>query len=342
MAIIDFVKWDNYANEMVWKFPSQELSTWTQLIINESQEAVVVKEGVFDGPFSAGRHTLETKNIPGLTTLIGIPFGGNSPFTAEVWYFNKSINLNIKWGTADPIQIEDPKYKTLLPVRAYGQYGIRVQDSKRFLKYLIGTKAKHTFDELRTQLKGILTTKVKSIISSSIFNSGVSIFEISSHLDRISKEINSHLSESLKTYGLEAIDFSVESISVPEDDLAVKSLKSALAKKAEMGIVGFTYQQEKSFEVLNSAASNDGASGAIINSGIGLGVGLGVVSPITTTFKDVVQNIDNKIPSAATNVALNKEKLELIKELSNMAESGLLTRAEFEQEKSKILKGENG
>lgn len=339
MAIIDFVKWDNFSNEMVWKFPSQELSTWTQLIVNESQEVVVVKEGVFDGPFSAGRHTLETKNIPGLTTLIGLPFGGNSPFTAEVWYFNKSINLNIKWGTADPIQIEDPKYKTLLPVRAYGQYGIKVLDSKKFLAYLIGTKAKYTFDELRVQLKGILITRVKSIISRSIFESGVSIFEISSHLDRISNEINIYLNETLETYGLEAVDLSVESISVPEDDLAVKSLKSALAKKAEMGIVGFTYQQEKSFEVLNSAASNEGASGAIINSGIGLGVGLGVVSPIATTIKDVFQNIEHITPSPVTNVVSTKEKLDLIKELSIMVESGLLTRTEFEQEKSKILKG---
>jgi len=287
----------------------------------------------------AGRHTLETKNIPGLTSLIGLPFGGNSPFTAEIWFFNKSFNLNIKWGTADPIQIEDPKYKTLLPVRAYGQYGIRVLDSKKFLAYLIGTKAKYTFDELRVQLKGILITKVKSIIGRSIVDSGVSIFELSSHLDEISKEINSYLNESLLAYGLEAIDFSVVSISVPEDDIAVKSLKSALAKKAEMGIVGFTYQQEKSFEVLNSAASNTGASGTIINSGIGLGIGLGVVSPIASTVKDVIQNIDNKTPVEIKNGALTREKLDLIKELSIMVEDGLLSKAEFEDEKSKILKG---
>jgi len=339
MAVIDFVKWDNFSNEMVWKFPSQELSTWTQLVVNESQEVVLVKEGVYDGPFMAGRHTLETKNIPGLTSLIGLPFGGNSPFTAEIWFFNKSFNLNIKWGTADPIQIEDPKYKTLLPVRAYGQYGIRVLDSKKFLAYLIGTKAKYTFDELRVQLKGILITKVKSIIGRSIVDSGVSIFELSSHLDEISKEINSYLNESLLAYGLEAIDFSVVSISVPEDDIAVKSLKSALAKKAEMGIVGFTYQQEKSFEVLNSAASNTGASGTIINSGIGLGIGLGVVSPIASTVKDVIQNIDNKTPVEIKNGALTREKLDLIKELSIMVEDGLLSKAEFEDEKSKILKG---
>ena len=339
MAVIDFVKWDNFSNEMVWKFPSQELSTWTQLVVNESQEVVLVKEGVYDGPFMAGRHTLETKNIPGLTSLIGLPFGGNSPFTAEIWFFNKSFNLNIKWGTADPIQIEDPKYKTLLPVRAYGQYGIRVLDSKKFLAYLIGTKAKYTFDELRVQLKGILITRVKSIIGRSIVDSGVSIFELSSHLDEISKEINSDLNESILAYGLEAIDFSVVSISVPEDDIAVKSLKSALAKKAEMGIVGFTYQQEKSFEVLNSAASNTGASGTIINSGIGLGIGLGVVSPIASTVKDVIQNIDNKTPVEIKNGALTREKLDLIKELSIMVEDGLLSKAEFEDEKSKILKG---
>lgn len=340
MGVLDFVKWDNFGNEMVWKHPSQELSTWTQLIVNESQEAILVREGVFDGPFKAGRHTLDTKNIPGLTALIGLPFGGRSPFTAEIWYVSKTINLDIKWGTADPILVEDPKYKVLLPIRAYGQYGVRVQDAKKFLSYVIGTKNKYTYEELRMQIKGLLITKVKSIISRAIVTSGVSIFELTAHLDLISSEINKNLAEVLIPYGLVPMEFSVASISVPDDDQAVKSLKGALAKKAEMGIVGFTYQQEKSFEVLNSAASNEGSSGAIINSGIGLGVGLGMINPISTKVSGLTQAIDGSAEDKSSiHGVITKEKLELIKELSKMVDSGILTKAEFEQEKSKILKG---
>ncbi len=83
MAVIDLVKWNGNPSILAWRFPSDQLSTWTQLIVNETQEAYVVKEGVYQGPFGAGRHTLETENIPLLTSLMGLPFGGKSPFTAE-------------------------------------------------------------------------------------------------------------------------------------------------------------------------------------------------------------------------------------------------------------------
>ncbi|MCC6912033.1 MAG: SPFH domain-containing protein, partial [Flavobacteriales bacterium] len=133
MAVIDLVKWNGSPNLLAWKFPSEELSTWTQLIVNESQEAYLVRGGVYDGPFAGGRHTLTTENIPLIRSLLGLPFGGQSPFSAEVWYVNKVTNLNIKWGTPDPIQLQDPKYQIMIPVRAFGQYGIKVQDSKKFL-----------------------------------------------------------------------------------------------------------------------------------------------------------------------------------------------------------------
>src|ERR1700676_3160425 len=99
MAKLDLVKWDAQSDaSVVWKCPSQELSTWTQLIVNESQEAFLVRGGVYEGPFGAGRHTLSTENVPVIRSLFGLPFGGRSPFTAEVWYVNKATNLNVKWG----------------------------------------------------------------------------------------------------------------------------------------------------------------------------------------------------------------------------------------------------
>lgn len=138
--IIDLVKWDTRNPKLLaWKFPSQELSTWTQLIVNETQEAYLVSGGVYEGPYEGGRHTLSTQNIPILRNLLGIPFGGQSPFTAEVWYINKAAILDLKWGTPDPIQLKDPLYGVMVPVRAFGQYGIRIRDGKKFLLKLVGT-----------------------------------------------------------------------------------------------------------------------------------------------------------------------------------------------------------
>ena len=102
MAIVEVVKYDGNPDILVWKYPSQELGTWTQLIVNESQEAVLYKGGKIFDVFQSGRHTLETANIPLLNKVINLPFGGRSPFTAEVWFVNKLYSLDVKWGTPTP------------------------------------------------------------------------------------------------------------------------------------------------------------------------------------------------------------------------------------------------
>lgn len=104
MAIVDVVKYNGEPDVFAWKYPNEELGTWTQLIVNESQEAVLFKGGKALDVFASGRHTLETANIPLLRSIVNLPFGGRSSFTAEVWYINKIHSLDIKWGTPSPIQ----------------------------------------------------------------------------------------------------------------------------------------------------------------------------------------------------------------------------------------------
>ena len=141
MAIIDRIKWDGSPDILAWKFPSQDLSTWSQLIVNETQDAFLVSGGIYEGPFGPGQHQLTTENLPILRDLMGLVFGGQSPFSAEVWFVNKIISLDVKWGTPDPIQLKDPLYDLMIPVRAFGQYGVKVVDSKKFLLKLVGTLA---------------------------------------------------------------------------------------------------------------------------------------------------------------------------------------------------------
>lgn len=100
MAIVSVVKYDGNPDVFAWKYPDSELGTWTQLIVNESQQAILFKGGQALDVFEAGRHTLSTNNIPFLEKIINLPFGGQSPFSAEVWFVNKQFNLDVKWGTA--------------------------------------------------------------------------------------------------------------------------------------------------------------------------------------------------------------------------------------------------
>ena len=341
MAIIDLVKWNNESpNFIAWKFPSEELSTWTQLIVNESQEAFVVRGGVYDGPFAGGRHTLTTENIPLITGILGLPFGGKSPFSAEVWFVNKLTNLNIKWGTPDPIQLEDPKYKIMMPVRAFGQYGIKVKDSKKFLLKLVGTLSSFDVETLGDYFNGVLMTKIKTEIAINILKLGVSVLDIAMQLENLSALIKKSLIKEIDDFGVEIVQFNIHSINVPESDPAVISLKAALAKRAEMGIVGFNYQQERSFDVLETAAGNEGSSGNVMGAGLGLGIGAGIGGSMGQFMNNVAnpngEALLNSSPTKNNNLQ-EVNKVQILKELAELKAQGILTEEEFNSEKQKIL-----
>jgi membrane protease subunit (stomatin/prohibitin family) len=335
MSIVDFVKWDGEPSLIAWKYGSQELSTWTQLIVNETQEAFLVKTGVYEGPFGSGRHTLSTENIPLLTNIIGLPFGGKSPFTAEVWFVNKIVNLDIKWGTQDPIQLQDPKYQVMLPVRAFGQYGIRVKNSKKFLLKLVGTVNSFTSEDVSSYFKGKFITNIKNDISNAIIRRKISVLEVSAYLDELSNDLESRLNQAVDEYGIELVQFNINSINVPEDDDSVIKLRNALAKKAEMGIVGFDYAQERSFDVMESAARNEGTAGSMLGAGMGAGIGIGIGAPLGNSMGNIAGQIN--VQGRSTNDNGTNDRIALLKELAQLRNDGILTDEEFRLEKEKIL-----
>ena len=293
MAVVEVIQYNGSPDVFAWKYPNSELGTWSQLIVNESQEAILVKGGQVCDVFQAGRHTLSTNNIPVLSKLVNLPFGGRSPFVAEVWYINKVFSLDIKWGTATPIQLQDPKYKVFVPVRAFGQFGIQIEDSKKFLLKLVGTLPHFDKDTILKFFRGVYLTKSKDAISSYLVHKGISILEINAYLDEISTFLQEKMQPFFADYGIKLVSFFVNDINVPENDKAVVQLKNALAKRAEMDIVGYSYQQERSFDTLEGAANNRGAvSSTLMSAGIGLGMGVGMGGAIGQQFGGIAQAIN--------------------------------------------------
>ena len=227
--------------------------------------------------FKAGTYTIKTENIPLLHKLINIPFGGDSPFKADVWFINQIAKLDMAWGTPQPIQVEDPKYKIIVPVRAHGQYGIKVTNPRVFLETLIGNLSTFTADKIDAYFKGRLVTQLNSLIANQIISEGVSVLDINTKLLKLSGDCEQSLNAQFEKYGITLTEFSIMSITVPQDDSSVIRLKEAKDLAARLSITGVgVYQMERSFDVMEKAAGNEGAGGAMAAMGTGLGVGFGV------------------------------------------------------------------
>lgn len=291
--IIDVLKWDAMPNVFAFHHPNAELNTKTQLIVKESQEAVFQKEGLFYGPLLPGRHVLDTKNIPFLTKFVTTFVSkGHSPYTAEVWFVSKAVPLNVKWGTTDPILIEDPLYHIALPIRAFGQYGIAITDSCKFLARLVGRVPAFTEKVLASYFKGVIVTYAKEAIAKEMTEGNCSLLHIGTKLEAISKSLENRISEALVDYGVELRMFMVNSISTDENDSSVVQLRKALAKKAEMQIIGYTYAQERSFDTMQTAAGNEGSAGAMMGAGMGMGMGFGMGHPMGQSMAQMAGNIN--------------------------------------------------
>lgn len=277
MALIDVVKCTMGTSHLVAKFPSDDLRLGTQLVVYSGQTAFFVKGGRIFDEFSAGTYTLTSANLPLLNKLINIPFGRKSPFKAEVWFVNQLAVLDSKWGTATPLQIEDPKYEVIVPVRAYGQYGFKISNPRSFLEQLVGNNMGFNREQLAQYFRGKILSKLTSVIATKLSADNISILNINNYLQPISEYAKDELAKAFDRYGVNLSEFDLISISPREDDPSFIKLKEAKDLAARIKIMGRdVYQMDRSFGVMDRAASNEGTSGGLMNAGIGLGAGVGI------------------------------------------------------------------
>lgn len=295
MALIDVVKVEGNDDEFVIKYPSEDLRIGTQVVVNTSQTAFFVKGGKILDQFESGTYTLKTENIPLLNKLINLPFGGNSPFQAEVWFVNLISKMDIKWGTLSPIQLEDPKYNIIIPVRAYGQYGFRISNPRLFLETLVGNMTVFSADKINDYFKGKILSSLTNLISLKLIKENISILEINALLDEMSVFALKKLNSDFNRFGIELVNFNFISINIPENDSSIIKLKEAKDLVAKLKIVGRdVYQMDRSFDVLEKAAENEGSViGGLAGAGLGIGIGAGIGNQIG----NVTSNINIKTPT---------------------------------------------
>lgn len=263
MAFIDVVEWSPQNNsEFAYRFPHSNLSTGTQLIVHESQEAVFFSKGQILGKFGPGSHTLSTQNLPLLRNLFGIPFGGRNPFMAEVWFVNKTAPLNIDWVTSS-MRFMDPDYGQMLPLVAKGRYGLKVTDAERFLVKLVGTMQSFTARELTDHFKGAMISKTNSSIISFMNVNRVGVNSIAMHLDDLSGFIKQPMSEFWEEYGFNLEGFYITSVDLDTSTEEGRKISEAMSDRSAQAIAGYTWQQKQSFEVAGNAVNSPSQMGIL-------------------------------------------------------------------------------
>lgn len=293
MALIEVIKYEGNNSEFVWKFPSEDLKLGAQLIVNHSQSAFFVKNGTLCDEFQEGRYTLKSANIPLLNKIINLPFGDKSPFASEVWYVNMVTKLDNKWGTIKPINLEDPLYGIVVPARAFGQYGFKIIDPKNFLHTIVGTLKTFSSQQITEYFNGKVLSSISTVIGKAIVQNKISLLQIAAFQDDLSEICRTSINEEFIKYGIELVNFYIMSINIPEDDTSLIKLKEAKELSMKVKTVGKDiFQMDRSFNVMEKAAENEGSAGSMINAGLGLGAGLSLGNAMGNQFSQTGNNLN--------------------------------------------------
>ena len=258
---VDVIEWtDSSVDTMVYRFQryGNEIKFGAKLTVRESQVAVFVSEGEIADILPPGMYELETKNLPILSTLQHWHHGFESPFKAEVYFFNTRQFVDLKWGTKNPIMMRDKEF-SMVRLRTFGSYNIRIEDPAKFINEIVGTDGHFTIDEISSQLRNLIVTRYTDILGSS----SIPVLDLAGNQEQLGDLLTQRIAPEFKDYGLELTKVLVENISLPP------AVEEALDKRTSMGMIGDLnkYIQFGAAESMQNGTG--GGTGSAIEMGLG-------------------------------------------------------------------------
>jgi len=268
---IDIIEWlDDTNDTMAYRFERQgnEIKNGARLIVRPGQEAVFVSEGQVADEFPPGTYTLETKNLPLLSTLQGWKYGFNSPFKAEVYFFSTKQFTALKWGTSNPITLRDPEIGPVR-LRAYGTYNMRIAHGATVLRQLVSTDGEFTTDEVTNALRAFIVSQFITWLG----KSGIGVYDFAAKYTEIGEAMRQVLQPNFAEFGLEMMQVNIENIGLPPE------VEAALDKRTQMGIIGdlSKYTQFQAANAIEASAKNPGGGNPALDLAMGMAMGQQVV-----------------------------------------------------------------
>lgn len=231
--IAEIIKYEGDNSTFIWKHPSEDFNSMTQLIVHESQEAIFFLNGQALDLFGPGRYTLETQNVPKIGKFLNRATGGETPFHCEVYFINKTVQMALKWGTDSKVRYIDPESGLPLELGASGSMNLMVDDSRKLLVKLVGTMQGIAWDadtsgftkSLQSCFRPLISMAVKSNLTAAIKARSFDIFEIDEHLSELSDVLHEKIRPGFEEYGLTIPQFYLTTVVLPEDDPNFRRLR---------------------------------------------------------------------------------------------------------------------
>ena len=328
--LIKDIKYDGSSDYILWKSPIVDFETGSVLTVSEAQTALFYLNGECVGQLSAGKHILETENIPFLNKLFEAVSGGENIFHSQIYFVNNMEFFSMKWGVGD-ITYQDTS-GIVFKIGCNGEINLNCANPRFIVEKVAGMKDYMSKEELVDKFRGLIGSEVTDVLVNTIVENKIPIISISAYLKKISENVKPYIEKLFEEYGINVPQFRIIKVLLPEDDPQFKRLKNLRADegillseleikkqadilraqtKAQAELVsaqaqaqkikleadalafkrqteGYTYQQERQFDVMQGAVENNsgGNVSGVTGEFMSLGAGLGVMGTVSNMMKD--------------------------------------------------------
>ena len=279
MALIDVIQHPSErSDEIVFRVPQQGAGEFTfgaQLIVREGQAAVFFRDGKALDVFGPGRHTLNTNNLPLLGGIMKIPFGGNSPFTAEVYFVSLREFNDFKWGTAQPVVFRDNDFG-VVRLRAFGAYSMRVGDPQLFVQQVVGSRGAYTTGLIEDFLRGVIVNEFNDMLGAL----HTSLLDLPGQSTELAAAMRNALVDDFRRIGLDLTSFQIVAITPPDE------VQRRIDERTGMAVLGDAgrYLQFEAAKALGGSENTPALDAA--QTGLELGAGMGIGQALASTMRE--------------------------------------------------------
>jgi membrane protease subunit (stomatin/prohibitin family) len=337
---MDVIQYQDPTGEtMVSRWPANgtaAIRLGSQLIVEESQQAVFFRDGKALDTFGPGRHTLATQNVPILASVFGIPFGGKSPFQAAVFFVSTKTFLDLKWGTKEPVIFRDQEL-AMVRLRAFGKFAVRIANAQVFVNTVVGSRGLYSTQGVEDYFRDAIVARLTDVLGENL----TSIFDLPKLYDELAMALKARVADDFSKYGIELVDLYMGAITPPEEVQKVIDERSGMGALGDMN----AYMKFKTARAIGDAAQGGGGgTGDTMGAGLGVGMGAGIGAMLPQMMREAMQSgggTAQPAPAAPAAAAPAPPAENLVagrlRQLKELLDQGLISQDEFNAKRQKLL-----
>lgn len=205
-----------------------------------------------EGPYN---DTIKTQNFPVLSNIVGLAFGGGTPFQAEIYFINMAGLVHSQFAVPY-FDIFDPRVQDLpVPLAVRGSFAFSIADYKSFVK--LHRLSAFSLDDFKTQIRDNLVKRAKGTVTNlpdgSYGGSPISIMQIERKIEEVSDIVQKKVEpELLDVFGVKIKTFNISDLELDKTSEGYEKIKAITSDFA----VNATMQQQQ-INLSNQKQMND-------------------------------------------------------------------------------------